>query len=62
MLSGDCESPILSGVIMTNIMQTMIVIMFSLGIASAMIGDPFICAVGLSSAMCLIIILMRSET
>jgi hypothetical protein len=46
---------------MTNILQTLIVILFSLGIASAMIGDPFICAVGLSSAMCLIIILMRRE-
>jgi hypothetical protein len=42
-------------------LQTLIVIMFSLGIASAMIGDPFVCAVGLSSAMCLIIILMRRE-
>jgi len=46
---------------MTNILQTLIVILFSIGIASAMIGDPFICAVGLLSAMCLIIILMRRE-
>lgn len=48
---------------MSNILQIAIVIMFSLGVASAMIGDPYLCFIGLTTALgCVVILTMRDES
>jgi len=46
----------------SNILQIAIVIMFSLGVASAMTGDPYLCFIGLTTALgCVVILTIKGE-
>jgi hypothetical protein len=52
MLSGDCESPILSGVIVNPniILQGLLICTFSFGVAGALVNDSMLCGIGLFTA------------
>jgi len=64
MTPGDCESPILSGVIMNPniILQVLCVCMFSLGIVGAVLGERALCALGLVAAFgCAMLLMSRDK-
>jgi len=64
MLSGDCESPIISGVIVNPniILQTVLVSTFCLGIVGAVVGDLHLCALGLVTAFgCVMMLIGRDD-
>lgn len=63
MLSGDCESPIIYGSIMVNlIFQFIFIGAFCGGIAGALVGDPYLCGAGLMAALgCMMLIMFREH-
>jgi len=60
---GDCESPILSGVIVNPniIFQALLVGTFAFGVAGALVNDPVLCGIGLFSAFGCVLILMSRD-